>query len=137
MNADQVDSDGGDFESIGYNIAYEGGMPGRVTRHLAKLGITCNTPAKVECRHARSQRPWFAAEDDTVFPRRINCKVGDSFICRDSQQADGHCQDYEVARDWDWMRLEVGRGWGWMRLEVGRDWGWMRLKVGRGWGWMR
>ncbi|XP_043191522.1 uncharacterized protein LOC122364827 [Amphibalanus amphitrite] len=96
VNADQVDSDGGDFETLGYNVASEGGWPGRVTRQLARQGVVCNTPVRVECRHARSQRPWFEAEDDTVFPRRINCELRDGLVCRDSEQADGRCQDYEV-----------------------------------------
>ncbi|XP_037083209.1 uncharacterized protein LOC119103690 isoform X2 [Pollicipes pollicipes] len=96
INADQVDANNGDFETIGYNLAVEGGDAGRVTKILARLGIVCNTPIQVECRSARTGAPWFRTGDDTAPRRRLNCDSEDGFICHDREQADGRCQDYEV-----------------------------------------
>lgn len=87
---------GGDFETVGYDNAWEDGRVGRVTKKLEAMGITCTNPLKIECREARSGVPWFRAGDDTKFPSRMNCEASRGLACVANRQADGSCHDYEV-----------------------------------------
>nr|QTP96542.1 adult cement protein 11 [Chelonibia testudinaria] len=94
INADSS-SGKGDFETIGFDNRREGGGVGRVTKSLARMGIICNNPVKIECRVAYKGIPWYKAGDKTKFPSRINCDTT-GLACYNNRQADGRCANYEV-----------------------------------------